>query len=255
MRHEVHPGGPKTLFIDIETSPHIVYMFGQFNKPAFISLDQVIETTRILSVAAKWRGNPETMFFSEHADGHRAMIEKTCALLDEADVVCHFYGERFDVPHINRELLAYGITPPRPFRQVDLKRAVSKRFLFPSNKLQFVSEVLGFGGKVKHEGFSMWPACMAGDPEAWARMEEYNRRDTTLLEECYESLLPWIPGLPSRHLYGGDGCPACGADKVKPSGHYHTPLSVYQQYTCSACGSHFRDSKRLTGVSLQAAAL
>lgn len=254
VRHEVHPGGPKTLLIDIETSLELSYHFGRWNVNINPALN--VKPTRMLCVAAKWLGNPETMFFSEPKHGRLGMVQEAWKLLDEADAVVHYYGSRFDVPHLNREFLEHGLTPPRPFKQIDLKLAVSKRFKFPSNKLQFVSEALGLSGKEHHEGVGLWLKCEQGDPEAWATMETYNVRDVTLLEEVYESLLPWIPNLAHRHLYHGEGeCPACGADKVKPSGLYRTPLSVFQQYTCGACGSHFRDSKRITGANIQPAVL
>jgi len=169
--------------------------------------------------------------------------------------VVHYYGSRFDVPHINGQFIIAGLTPPSPYRQVDLKMAVSKRFKFDSNKLEMVSRVLGVDGKVKHEGAMLWRRVQEGDSAAQGRMEVYNLRDTEMLEEVYARLLPWIPGLPNRHLYGGAGCPACGSGQVVRDGKYRTPLGVYPQYHCGDCGSWFRDSHRLQGVEIQAAAL
>src|SRR6185503_1772817 len=98
-------------------------------------------------------------------------------------------------------------------KQIDLKLAVAKRFKFTSNKLQFVSEVLGLEGKEEHEGFPLWSKVMAGDTDAQRRMESYNKRDVELLTEVYEVLLPWIPGHPHRSLYSGlGGCPDCGCE-------------------------------------------
>lgn len=254
VRHDIRPGGPKILLLDIETSLQLSYHFGNWNVNINPAL--TIKPTRMLCIAAKWLGDPEVMFFSEPKDGGLDMAKAAWKLLDEADAVVHYYGSRFDIPHLNREFLEHGLTPPSPFKQIDLKLAVSKRFKFPSNKLQFVSQALGLSGKESHEGISLWRKCDEGDAEAWASMETYNRRDVTLLEEVYEHLLPWIPGLPHRHLYTDAGeCPACGADKVKQAGMYRTPLSVFQAYTCGACGWQGRDSKRLYGATIQAAAI
>jgi hypothetical protein len=244
---------PRVLLLDIETSPLIVYTWGLWKQN--VGLNQILEPTRMLCFAAKWLGEKGTYFFSEHTDGRDLMVAQAHALLDQADVVVHYYGSRFDVPHLNREFLEAGMTPPSPYRQVDLKFAVSKRFKLPSNKLQFVSQVLNLDGKVSHEGFDLWRKCLNGDPAAWQRMETYNRRDVTLLEEVYETLLPWIPGLPNRHLYGGDGCPACGADDMVETGVYRTQLSAYPRYRCVACGGWSRGSKRISGVTIQEAAL
>lgn len=250
----VRPGGPRILLIDIETAPMLVYTWGLWDQN--IGINQIVEPTRMLCFAAKWLGEPETMFYSEYAHGRNAMVDEAHRLLDAADYVVHYYGSRFDVPHLNREFLGEGMTPPSPYRQVDLKLAVSKRFKFPSNKLQFVSQALGLSGKEDTGGFDLWRKCMDGDPAAWKRMEKYNRRDVTLLEEVYEALLPWIPQAPHRHLYDGSGggCPACGGD-VALDGVYHTALSTYSRYRCNDCGSWFRGSKRLGGTKVQAAAL
>lgn len=248
---KVAPGGAKILLIDIETSPNVADVWGLWNNN--VSLNQLRESTRMICFAAKWYGRPGTMFFSEHEDGPSAMVAAAHELLDEADVVMHYNGKKFDVPHLYREFLLAGLTPPSPFKQIDLCNVVKKQFRFPSNKLQYVSTALGLAGKVSHEGHELWVKCMAGDPDAWARMEKYNRQDVVLLEEVYEILLPWIPGHPHRHLYGGGGCPTCGHFDVQIDGVYHTSLSTFTQYHCPACGSWFRGSRRLGGVDIQEA--
>lgn len=249
----IRPGGPRVLLIDIETSPNLVYTWGLWNQN--IGINQIVEPTRMLCFVAKWLGEPDVMFFSEQA-GHQFMLDAAHDLLDQADVVVHYYGSRFDVPHLYREFLEHGMLPPAPFKQIDLKFAVSKRFKFPSNKLQFISQAIGLSGKEETGGFGLWRGCMDGDAKSWKTMEKYNRRDVTLLEEVYETLLPWIPNVAHRHLYdGAGGCPNCGADALTESGLYHTPLSVFTRYWCLVCGSWFRSSKRVSGTTIQAAVL
>lgn len=250
----VRPGGPRILLIDIETAPMLVYTWGLFDQN--IGINQIVEPTRMLCFAAKWLGEPETFFYSEHQGTRDMMVTQAWSLLDQADVVVHYYGSRFDVPHLNREFLSAGLPPPSPYKQVDLKLAVSKRFKFPSNKLQFVSQALGLAGKEDTGGFGLWRKCMDGDPAAWKRMEKYNRQDTLLLEDVYEALLPWIPNAPHRHLYGDTaGCGRCGSEDVVRDGVYRTAVSTYAQHRCNDCGTWFRGSKRLGGTKLQAAVL
>lgn len=260
-------GGPRILFIDIETMPAMVWTWSFWN--ANIGLSQVIQPGRTICAAARWYGEDETIFLAEWQDGGtQAMVEALWKLLDEADIVVHFYGSRFDVPHLNTMFLKYGLTAPTPYKQVDLKNAVAKTFKFDSNKLDFVARVLGLEGKEEHEGFPLWAKCiglvvvseteivMGGehrDPDALKRMEKYNRRDTVLLEEVYEVLLPWLPDHPHRHLYSGSGgCPRCGTEgTIVEHGYAYTKLSKFQQYKCEACGYYARSSRRLQGVSIQ----
>lgn len=241
--------GLRILAIDIETSPNLAHVWGLWNVN--VSLAQLRESTELLCFAAKWLGDDEVMF-------HRgeAMVEAAYGLLDAADVVVHWNGRRFDVPHLNREFLQAGYTPPAPFRQIDLMETVKKRFRFPSNKLDYVSRVLGLAGKVAHEGHELWVKCMAGDPEAWVTMEAYNRQDVTLLEDLYRELLPWIPGHPHRQLYGGTGrCPACSGSDVRSAGSAYTQVSKFAQYRCADCGTWLRGTKRVSGVEVTGAVL
>ena len=243
----------KVLLIDIETSPNLGYVWSLWQQN--VGLSQLVATTEMICFAAKWLGEDDVHFWSEHTHGKQTMVEAAWKLLNTADVVMHYNGKRFDVPHLNREFLAAGLTPPSPYKQIDLLSVVKKRFRFPSNKLQYVSTVLGLEGKVSHEGFDLWVKCMAGDAEAWARMETYNRQDVQLLEDVYEILLPWIPGAPNRHLFDGEGaCPSCSSGPLVEDGFAYTKLSKFPQYRCQACGSFFRSSRRVSGVTIQEAA-
>ncbi len=247
----VSPNGPRILYIDIETELHTSQHFGMWNININPSL--LVKPGRMMCFSAKWQDEPN-MFFSKWDVGQEAMVQVAWALLDEADYVVHYYGTKFDIPHLNTEFLHAGLTPPAPFKQVDLKTACSKNFMFPSNKLQYVSTALGMAGKHKTD-IDLWVETMAGDPKAQKKMEKYNRQDTDLLEELYHRLLPWIPSLPNRNLFDGAGCVACGSADVTRAGEYRTALSVYPRYTCFDCGKWMRSSKRTGGVNLQGAVL
>jgi len=172
-------------------------------------------------------------------------------MLDQADVVETWNGKRFDVPHLNREFLELGLNPPSPFQQTDLMEVAKKRFRFPSNKLQYVSTALGFHGKVEHEGHTLWVKCMNGDPEAWERMEEYNKQDVWLLEDIHNRFLPWIQQHPSYAVNGDFVCTRCGSNRLQRRGEARTLQSVYQRYQCLDCGGWSRDTKRQRGAMLR----
>ena len=247
---------PRILMLDIETTPDKVYTWGIWNVN--IGINQIIEPGGLLCFAAKWYGQDDIMFYSEWKDGTDQMVLEAWKLLDECDVVVHYYGSRFDIPHLNSSFLKQGFPPPAPFKQIDLKLAVGKQFRFSSTKLQFVSQVLGLEGKEEHEGFPLWDKVMNGvgkiKIDAQQRMRSYNERDVFLLEEVYEALLPWIPNHPHRHLYQEDsGCPTCGAEAslMKNAGYAYTKLSKYKQVQCDSCKAFFRSSRRESGVKIQ----
>lgn len=247
-------GSPKVLFIDIETTPNLAHVWSLWKQN--VGLNQLLEPTEMLCFAAKWQGGKRVHFFSQHKDGQEAMVEKAWGLLDEADVVVHYNGKRFDVPHLNREFLLAGLEPPSPYQQVDLLDTVKKRFRFPSMKLAYVSEALGLGGKVKHEGHELWLKCMAGDRQAWSRMKAYNVQDVILLEDLYGRLGAWVYGHPTTPLFEEDPsgslkCPFCGSEEVQRRGYAYTKVSRYRRYHCQDCGKWSRSGTRDAGVALR----
>jgi hypothetical protein len=154
------------------------------------------------------------------------------------------YGKRFDIPHINREFLEADMTPPSPFKHIDLLSTVKKRFRFPSNKLEYVVNRLGIGEKLKHEGFELWRRCMANEESAWKLMRQYNINDVALTELLYERLKPWISSVPSFAAHAQERvCPACGAEDIQPRGYAYTAQSRYRRYRCNICGKWSRDTK------------
>lgn len=234
----------KILAIDIETSPNIVYTWGLWDQN--VALNQVIEPGGVICFAAKWIGEKGVKFHSVWDDGRDDMLAAAHALLSEADVVMHYNGRRFDIPHLNREFVLAGMLPPEPFADIDLLTVARSQFKFQSNKLEHVSQQLGLGGKVKHEGFDLWRKVLGGDEVAQRRMRKYNIKDVTLLEDMYEILRPWIKNHPSRPLHDGHGaCPVCGSGKVQRRGFAYTKVSKFQQFQCQACGHWFRGTSRV----------
>lgn len=241
----------RILGIDIETSPNLAHVWGLWQQN--VGLPQLLESTEMMCFAAKWFGEKRISFYSSFHDGQETMIQRAHDLLDEADVVVHFNGKRFDVPHLNREFhFTAGLKPPSPYRQIDLLQVVKSTFKLPSNKLAYVSKLAGLEGKVQHSGHELWIRCMAGDAKAWNVMRRYNRQDVALLEDLYLQLLPWIKGHPNAALIDGEGtCPKCKSDDVQKRGTVATGVSVFQQYRCNGCGGWFRGGKRLEGADLR----
>ena len=63
---------------------------------------------------------------SDHHDGHDAMIEGIWKLLDEADAVVTWNGVSFDMKHLRREFVLAGLTPPSPWKDIDLMLTVKR---------------------------------------------------------------------------------------------------------------------------------
>jgi hypothetical protein len=237
----------RLLVLDIETRPNLAFVWGLWNQN--VGVNQIAESCEMLCWSAKWVGKHKVLFKSTYHDGKEEMVKGLWELLDEADAVIHYNGTSFDIPHANREFLEAGLTPPSPYQQIDLLKAVRKRFRFPSNKLEYVADALSIGEKLKHEGFELWRRCMAGEESAWKLMRQYNINDVAITELLYERIKPWIPNIPSHAAHTQEAvCPACGSDDLQARGFAYTKQSRYQRFQCKACKKWSRSTK---GESVQ----
>lgn len=237
----------KILHLDIETQPNIVYSWGLFKQN--IALNQIVQSGKTICWAAKWHGKKGIMYSGMNTNSEEGMIREMWDLLNEADVVCHYNGTRFDMPTLNKEFLKFKIPPPSPYQQIDLLQTARKQFRLVSNKLDYVAGYLGVGGKVQHKGMDLWSGCMTGNPADWKIMEKYNKQDVVLLEKVYKRLLPWIQGHPNPALFNDKPamqCPKCGGTHLQKRGTYYTKVQRYQRYQCQTC--HSWSKERFTAV-------
>lgn len=253
MNNNFISDGPRILSLDIETSPVVAHAWGLFKQN--IAISQIIERPRTICFAAKYRDQRKVHFYSEFEHGRDVMILAAHELLTEADVVMHYNGDRFDLPRLNTEFVMHELTPPAPYKSIDLYKVVKNNFQFTSNKLAYILDQLGLTGKIKNSGHDLWVRCLAGDPKAWAEMKKYNVRDVRVLEELYDKLLPWISNHPNMGLYrdadGKDVCPNCGdPDHLIRQGFALTGVGRFQRLQCKTCGTWSRSSRRVDGVSI-----
>jgi len=235
----------KILLLDIETAPNLATVWGLWNQN--IGINQILDAGYTLCWAAKWLGERKISFDSVMNSSPEVMVRGIHSLIDEADAVIHYNGTKFDMPTLNKEFLLFEMSPPSPYKQIDLLQTARKQFRFPSNKLDYVARSLGLGTKTKHTGHELWLKCMNKDEKAWKLMERYNKQDVKLLEKVYHRLLPWIKAHPNMGLYSENSdetvCTNCGSADLQRRGFSRTSVSVYQRWQCNACGSWQRTRK------------
>lgn len=226
----------RLLSLDIETIAHEAYVWQLFDQN--VGLNQIIKPGKVICWAAKFKGDTEIVF-RKHTDGD--FLAKMWSMLDEADCILTYNGKRFDIPHLNREFLLAGFTPPSPYKHIDLFHTIRRVFKFASGKLAHVSDQLQIGQKMEHEGFPLWVKCMEEDAAAWRIMKRYNCQDVRLLERLYNKLLPWLINSPNHNLYGKTGvCSRCGSKHLQRRGTYKTQTCIYTRLHCQSCGAWSR---------------
>lgn len=236
----------KILLLDIETAPNRAYFWGGTWK-VNINPDWIDADGYVLCWTAKWLDSKEAVFHRLKDGKHKLLLAPIHDMLSEAHAVVHYNGTSFDIPTLNKEFLTHGFTPPSPYKQVDLLLTMREGFRFPNNKLDYICKTLSLGEKLRHEGPQLWMSCMKDDRDAWAKMEEYNRRDVELLEKLYRKLLPWIKKHPNRAALSGlQVCPSCGSDDFKRDGSYTASQLSYERFNCRSCGVWFRGTKTIS---------
>jgi len=234
----------RILLLDIETAPNLAYCWGLWEQN--IGINQIEDAGYVLCWAAKWLGEKDMMYDSVHQSTAKQMLRGVHKLLDEADAVVHYNGRKFDIPTLNKEFLLNKMSPPAPYKQIDLLQVSRGAFKFQSHKLDYVSKSLGLGTKTKHAGFQLWVDCMKGDKTAWKQMEEYNKNDVVLLEKVYHEFRPWIKNHPNHGAFDDlDACPHCASEKLQKRGMAVTRDQRYQRYQCGDCGAWSRSKKSL----------
>lgn len=225
-----------------------MYTWGLWNQT--VSIDKIVEPSSTLCWATKFVGEDEITW---RRRGQRDFLTLLKQQLEDSDVVLTYNGKKFDLPTVNTEFVLAGVSPPAPYKHIDLYETVKKQFRFASNKLEHVSGETGIGSKVQHEGFPLWVACLKEDKAAWSRMQEYNIGDVLLLEKLYEVLRPWTVGHPNAALYKAEEamqCTTCGSTHLQKRGFHVTGVGRYQRYQCVDCGGWSRS--RITDVSKDA---
>lgn len=258
----------KVLTLDIETSPHLCYSFQTWNTN--IMPIQVVEPTRMICVAAKWEHERKIRFFSEYEGfewegmsteyAHLDMVQQLHALMDEADVIVTYNGDKFDIPHINREFDLAGMTRPSPYVSVDLYKVIKSDELWMSHKLAYIAERKGLSTKMDNSGWRLWIGVLSQDPEvrhkAWLEMRRYNKQDVRVTEDVYHDEMPNIKNLPNPALFDEEIDPEsvkcqCGSTNVQRRGFAVTKTRRYPRFHCQECGKWFKGNRSEGSVGTQ----
>lgn len=223
----------KLLFIDVEWEPATAYVWRMWDEN--ISPEQLISHGGMLCFCAHWEGSKEFKFYSKWEHGSEGMAQAAKDLIEEADAVVTYNGDKYDIPKIRGEVLLAGLTPFGPVTSIDVLKAV-KKFGFNMNRLAYIGPLLGVGGKVKHEGFNLWKEVIQGKPSAQRKMKRYCVQDVRLLVRLYNKVRPFILNHPhlgtSKHE-----CGACGSNHVQSRGYRRTKTFKIQRTQCQSCGA------------------
>lgn len=233
----------KILFWDIETGYNVANIFSLYQK--YVPFEALQSERYIICASFKDRSGKRVQSVSLLGDRERFrndptddfyVVSRTHEILSAADAVIAHYGDSFDMKFFNARCIYHGLPPVKDLIQVDTHKMAKKKFLFNSNKLDYLGEFLGVGRKIT-TARDLWTRCLAGNASAVREMVAYNKQDVLLLEKVFERLSPYCATKLNLAVGAGDiVCPSCGSCRMTKQGLKRTTTRVYQQYKCNACG-------------------
>jgi RNase_H superfamily len=202
----------KTLILDIESSPLLVYVWHL--KDQYVDVSQLHTDWKIMAWGAKWLGEKTVHYRDLREFSERTILFRLRELLEQADIVITQNGVSFDMRKINARFVLLGLKPVHTLRHFDTYLLAKRVASFTSNKLEYLTEKCNVKyHKLTHTAFpglKLWKECLNGNIKAWEEMERYNIHDVLSTEELYENLKAFAPKAFPRP--DNEKCDACGKE-------------------------------------------
>jgi len=264
----------KILFIDIETAPNFYASFRPGKQ--HITIEQLhpdFLEPQIICAAWKWLGRPtvytetwETKWQKDHRGHHKVIhdstriVQQLDKMVEQADIIIGQNAKSFDFKWLNTVRMLKDL-PPLPnwltITQRDTLEMMKKHLYLPSNKLDYISRLLGLGGKLPTR-WEHWISITLDRDDAQERMKEmltYNKKDVKDNEAQFLKILPYCEMTVNANLWTGfEGCRQCGSTNVARNGIRHMGEASYQQLQCRDCHGYagrvriLKDGKTSTRV-------
>jgi hypothetical protein len=236
------PTKRRRLFFDIETSPNIG-TFWQAGYKKMISPEDIIKERAVICICYKWEDEKEVGFVKwDSKQNDKKLLIDFIKVANQADELVGHNGDKFDLAWIRTRCLFHRIPMFPTYRTIDTLKVSRSKFKFNSNKLNYISDFLGFGQKIKTE-FGLWKdILLRNDKPAMDKMVKYCQRDVILLEKVFKALRGHME--PKTHygvIFHQDRgtCPECGSDDLKIATRKVTASGLTKiQYQCKTCGHY-----------------
>lgn len=235
----------KILFYDIETAPCLFW--GWRTGKQFVSHNQLAkpdEGPQIICIAYAWNdGKPaKSIGWDYQKQDSVEVVRKFDKIVEGADIIIGKNNNRFDDKHLNTQRLL-GNLPSHPDWMTDctddLEKQIRKYFYLPSYSLDYISQLLGFGGKDRMV-FADWIDIVEKrNKKSYFKMMKYCKKDVEDTRAVWDAVIKYCK--PRRLLHEPDGairCTHCNSNKLKRNGTRWVGRSHYQMYWCNSCNGY-----------------
>jgi DNA polymerase elongation subunit (family B) len=229
----------RRLFFDIETSPNIGF-FWEAGWKKQIDYSNIIHERKVICICYKWEEEKETHFLTwDRKQCDKSMLQKFIGVANTATELVGHNGDKFDLAWIRTRCLFHKIDMFPTYTTFDTLKISRSKFKFNSNRLNYIAQYLGIGGKIKTD-FNLWKDIVLNkDQKAMDKMVKYCQKDVVLLEKVFSRIRSHVPH--KSHygvIFGQDkgSCPECGSDDLIINNRRTTASGVNKiQYICKTC--------------------
>lgn len=253
----------KIILFDVETSlmKFEITGFGLGSVPDYLSHKSIVQDWSI--ICACWRElGKKTIYSASVSDNPSRMtkdpyddldvVKRLHKMFKSADILIAHNCDGFDVKKCNARFIYHGLPPVPPIRTIDTLKEARKIAKFTSNRLDYLGQMLGVGGKLETEN-GLWEKARMADIAATRRMVKYCKRDVDLLEKVYLKLRPYMKSHPNMASDDTMNCPKCNSsNRVKVNNRVTASGIRRRQYQCKDCGGYYTERMRLKEKSLSA---
>lgn len=256
---------PKILFMDIEATG-LVANFGHMlccgfawgdekglvGKPFIYSIEthpgrSVVPSEKLIQGVVKALGSKtpdeaarkiRALAIKGQADDS-VLVNAVADVIEKADIVVTYYGQRYDIPFIATRLLKASsrVLSLADASHIDLWRTARYKLKLNSNRLASLIDFFELNNKKTPVAGPQWVAAGAGDRKALQYVIDHCIPDVLSLAEAYYKLRPLIAKHPRMNSNDGLSCPNCGSTAMKRNGYYVTMAKIRKQkYMCTNCG-------------------
>ena len=237
------PRKVRRLFWDAETAPNICTVW-RTGHQIDVSYDNIVKERAVICIAWKWQGEKtvHVVQWDKNQCDKKLLAEFTTAI-NEADEIVGHNVDRFDLPWFRTRCLFHGLPTLPEYKSVDTLLIARKKFMFNSNRLDYIAKYLGIGAKIK-TGFALWKAVVLDkNAAALKKMLTYCKHDVILLEKVWERLsAATTHTIHAGVLAGGDKwtCPFDGSTNVRVNKTKVTAAGgVKYSFQCGDCGRYY----------------
>ena len=170
------------LYIDLEVSKSRIYNYGLRVPSTYISPENLDKEAYIICWAASYVGSDTV--WSDCVTKKEALkwddkriLGRLQELMASADLLAGHNVDRFDVKRANARFLLNGIEPVIGKKTLDTLKIARSKFAFESNKLDYISQRLGFRPKddIRNEDWNR--IVSTGDEKTLRKVLKYNKGD------------------------------------------------------------------------------